>query len=115
MKRSRLIGFSVGVVLVLLIVWIARNSYWADVTMPLPPKGEALTNPFYAAQRFSEALGAHTVRDRHLGAPAPDAVIVLSAWNWSLSHARRDALKHWVESGGRLVVDRTVLDSEDDF
>jgi hypothetical protein len=115
MKRKGLVGLSVGVAVVLLIVWVARNSYWAEVTMPLPPKGEALTNPFYAAQRFAEALGAHTVRDRQLGAPRSDAVIVLSAWNWSLSHTRRQALERWVESGGRLVVDRTVIDGEDDF
>ena len=50
----------------LLVTWIASNTYWAEVTMPMPPKGEALTNPFYAAQRFAEALGARTSWDRQL-------------------------------------------------
>jgi len=115
MKRKGPIALGVGVPLVLLVVWVARNSYWAEVTIPMPPKGEALTNPFYAAQRFAEALGARTIRDRRLTPVPADAVVVLSAWNWSLSHPRRVALERWVESGGRLVVDRTLVDSEDDF
>ena len=54
-------------------------------TIPMPPKGEALRNPFYAAQRFAEALGARTAWDRELTAPARDGVIVLSGWHWTLS------------------------------
>ena len=42
------------------------NTYWADTKVPMPPKGEALTNPFYAVQRFAEALGART----HMGSCA---------------------------------------------
>jgi hypothetical protein len=114
-KRKGLITLAVAIPLVLLVVWVARNSYWAEVTLPMPPKGEALTNPFYAAQRFVEALGARSVRDRQLVPVPSDSVIVLSAWNWSLSRTRRNALEQWVESGGRLVVDRTVIDTEEDF
>ena len=41
------------------------HTYWEDITVPMPPKGEALINPFYAAQRFAEALGAtHDVGSR---------------------------------------------------
>ncbi len=36
-------------------------------------------NPFYAAQRFAEALGARTAWDRVVHGPPADAVIVLSA------------------------------------
>jgi hypothetical protein len=81
----------------------------------MPPKGEALSNPFYAAQRFTDALGAHSVRDRVLAVPRHDAVIVLSAWHWNLSTARRESLERWVESGGRLVVDENLAGSEDEF
>ena len=45
----------------------------------MPPKGEALTNPFYAAQRFAEALGARTAWDRVAHDAAGRSVIVLSA------------------------------------
>jgi hypothetical protein len=97
-----------GVLLVVLGVWISRNTYWADVTVPLPPKGEALTNPFYAAQRFAESLGGHTAWDRTWPAPPADAVVVLSAWHWDLSPGRREAVVRWVEAGGRLVVDSSL-------
>jgi hypothetical protein len=105
----------VCVPLIVLVAWIARHTYWADTTLPLPPKGEALTNPFYAAQRFTEALGSRSAWDRVFTMPPSDSVIVASTWRWSLSTSRREALKQWVESGGRLVVDATVAAGEEDF
>jgi hypothetical protein len=92
-----------------LIVWIASNTTWVDVPIPMPLKGDARVNPFYAAQRFAAALGARTTWDRTLQVPDSNAVIVLSAWHWNLSESRRAALERWVESGGRLVVDDSVL------
>jgi hypothetical protein len=115
MTRARVISASVGMVLIALIAWVASNTYWGDVRVPMPPKGEALTNPFYAAQRFAEALGARTTRDRVLTTPPAESVIVLSAWHWSLIPSRREALERWVASGGRLVVDRTLADGDNEF
>jgi len=99
----------------LLVAWVGKYTYWEDVKVPMPPKGEALLNPFYAVQRFTEALGATATWERILTVPRADAVIVLSNWHWSLSRSRRVALEHWVESGGRLVVDDRLLDPEDEF
>lgn len=101
--------------LVALIVWVSSHTYWADMKVPMPPKGEALVNPFYAVQRFTEALGARTAWDRELTIPSADSVIVLSDWHWSLSTSRREAIERWVESGGRLVVDETLSGGETDF
>jgi len=98
-----------------LVAWIARHTYWDEVKVPMPPKGEALINPFYATQRFAEKLGATTSWDRMFTAPRTDAVIVVSSWHWSLSRQRRAALQEWVEAGGRLVVDDLLLDPEDEF
>lgn len=104
------------VALAMLGTWIARNTYWDGIKVPMPPKGEALVNPFYAAQRFAEKLGARTSWDRALGAtPRSNAVIVLSGWHWSIGRARRAALQQWVESGGRLVVDDTLIDPNGEF
>jgi hypothetical protein len=114
MKRAGL-WLLVAIPVVLLFVWVANNTYWADVALPIPLKGEALTNPFYATQRFAEALGSRSSWDRVFTAPPPDSVIVLSSWHWSLSRGRRDALARWVEAGGRLVIDSSVVDGEDDF
>jgi hypothetical protein len=105
-----------AVVLVAVLgAWIARNTYWAEVQIPSPPKGEALTNPFYAVQRFAEQLGARTSYDRVLTIPAPEAVIVLADWHWDLSATRRRALEQWVAEGGRLVIDDGVLGDETAF
>src|SRR5262245_30082572 len=81
----------------------------------MPLKGEAATNPFYAAQRFADALGSRNAWDRVFTTPSTDAVIVMSSWHWSLSSGRRDALKRWVESGGRLVVGSSLADGDGDF
>lgn len=98
-----------------LVWWTASNTYWAETTVPMPLRGEALRNPFYAAQRFAESLGARTAWDRAFTTPAPDGVIVLSGWHWSLSTRRRESLERWVESGGRLVVVGTLSGGEAEF
>jgi hypothetical protein len=116
MRLQRLAWVLIGVLMLALLVWIANHTYWKEITVPLPPKGEALTNPHYVAQLFANALGARTVRDRGpAGLPPSDAVIVLYDWHWSLSAPRREALKRWVESGGRLVVDRSLVGGEEDL
>jgi len=98
-----------------LVYWIASNTEWTEVKIPLPAKGEAAANPFYAAQRFAAALGARTSWDRQLELPATDAAIVVSAWHWSLTERRRYSLERWVESGGRLVVAGRLAGGEDEF
>jgi hypothetical protein len=113
--RSRIVWLLVGVLLVAFVVWVARNTYWADIEVPVPLRGEARTNPFYAVQRFAEALGARTAWDRVLTVPPADSVIVLSDWHWNLSVGRREGLERWVESGGRLVVDGRLAGPLDDF
>jgi hypothetical protein len=117
MNRPRLIVLSViGIVLLFAVgTWISNRTEWVEHTMPLPPKGEAATNPFYAAQRFAEQLGATTSWDRFFDEPSPDAVIVLSTWQWSLSASRRLALQRWVENGGRLVVDNGIWGGVENF
>jgi len=106
--RRTIIALVIALPVVGFVWWIASHTYWADTKIPSAPKGEALVNPFYAVQRFAEALGARTAWDRTLTIPPTESAIVLSSWHWTLSHSRREALEHWVESGGRLVVDDTL-------
>ena len=115
MTQSRIVGALCIVSIVLLVLFIRANTYWEDIPIPTPPKGEAITNPFYAAQRFAEELGATTRRDRSLVVPSPQSVIVMSAWHWDLSPQRQAALRRWVESGGRLVVDRAISGDLSEF
>ena len=116
MRRPRVLALLCTALIALFIVWVAQNTYWEDTTVPMPMRGEARINPFYAAQRFAEALGARTRWNREgLTLPPPDGVMVLSTWNWELSASRRQALETWVESGGRLVVDNLLIGSRAEF
>ena len=114
MRRLQM-PFVVGLALVIFGVWIARNTEWADVQLPTPLKGEAATNPFYASERFARSLGARASWDRVLTIPPSTSVIVLADWRWNLIQSRRVALEHWVESGGRLVVDEGLFAEGDVF
>ena len=113
--RRAIVPVLVAVPLTAFIWWIASNSEWTEVTIPVPPKSEAARNPFYAAQRFGGALGARTTWDRVFVPPSTNAVIVLSGWHWSLSARRRERLERWVEGGGRLVVDSMLVGGEEEF
>jgi hypothetical protein len=101
--------------LALIVVWVANNTHWAEMKVPMPLKGEARTNPFYAAQRFADRLGARTSWRREFALPSADAVLVLSGWNWGVNSSRSRAVETWVEAGGRLVVDSTLIGGEEDF
>ena len=116
MKRGQIVPALLLMLLALLAVYIARNSYWIEVTEDTPPKGEALRNPFYVMQRFTENLGARTEWRRGLVAlPPTDSVIVLSGWHWNLLPRRQEALKQWVQDGGRLIADGSLIAGDDDL
>jgi hypothetical protein len=100
---------------VLLVGWIASNTYWDDITVPAPLRNEAAKNPFYGAQRLIEKLGATSTWDRIQRQVSPDAVIVVSSWHWDLAAGRRTRMEQWVESGGRLVLDRTLVGGQEEF
>jgi hypothetical protein len=112
---KRLVGAAALVLFAALVVWIAANTSWVDTDVPMPPRGEAARNPFYAAQRFTEALGATTQWDGALRLPRADGVLVASNWTWALTAERREQVETWVEAGGRLVVDQTLLDGAGAF
>jgi hypothetical protein len=99
----------------LLVTFIARNTYWDTTTIPSPLRNEAATNPFYGAQHLVEKLGSKSSWDRLLREVPSNAVIVLSSWHWDLSEERRSRLERWVEEGGRLVIDQTIVGGMEEF
>jgi hypothetical protein len=116
MRRQWAISLGVVIALALVIGWIARNTYWEDITVPTMLRGEAARNPFYAAQRLVQELGASAEWRRAMGdLPSPDSVMMLTDWNWDLIEARRIELQRWVESGGRLLLDSTMAHGADAF
>jgi hypothetical protein len=113
MTRRYLPALLITAAVAILVVWIARNTYWEENDVPVWPKGEAAVNPFYAAQRFAELLGAHTQWRHEIAAlPPQHAVVVAGVWNWNLIPSRRERLQQWVAAGGRLVVDHGLIGDE---
>jgi hypothetical protein len=115
MRRPRALTIFLGLFVLLVASWIVSSTEWGEVAIPTPLRGDAATNPFYAAQKLVEALGATSERRESLGDASSDAVVVLSTWGWDINNARRAELERWVESGGRLVVDAALISGSDAF
>lgn len=97
------------------VYWIATHTYWVDQVVPRTPRGAALTDPFYAAEGLVQKLGAHASYERLWRLPPQNAVVVAAYWDWDRSSSERTQLQHWVESGGRLVVEWGSLIHDDVF
>jgi hypothetical protein len=115
MTRERLAWLAVIIAAIALLTWVAKHTYWTDTKVPMPLRGEAATNPFYAVERFAQVLGARTQWNRGISLPPANGVIFISAWDWDLTSDRRQRIEQWVESGGRLVVDKSLISSTDAF
>jgi hypothetical protein len=115
MTRQRVIWLVIGAALTALAVWIMRNTYWHEVTMPVSLRGEAARYKLYAAESLARQLGARVTRDTVFSASEPAAIIYLSGWTWDLGNVRRGQLERWVQSGGRLVVDNSVYIQKEVF
>jgi hypothetical protein len=115
MTRERLGWIVVVLAAAALLTWVARNTYWTSVKVPLPPKGEAATNPFYIRERFAQALGVRTHWARDLRLPPTNGIVYVSMLDWDLLPQRRKRFERWVESGGRLVIDGSLITGADAF
>jgi len=114
MARDWVIAIIVAVVTVAGGWWVVRHTEWRQEAILLPLKGEARTNPFYAAGQLIERLGGHAVNQPSLEAlPPKGSVLVLTSEYWSLFPQRRAALWHWIEEGGRLIVPQYLIEWDD--
>lgn len=113
--KSRIIPLLLIGGFIALFAWIATKLEFVERNIPVGFKGEAARNPFYAAIRLSEELDADASWEHLLGDPPTASVILVSSWNWTLSRPRRERLQRWVENGGRLVVDDTLIGDHEVF
>jgi hypothetical protein len=97
------------------VVWFCSHLRFTEQKVPLPLHGEAISNPYYAAIKLAEQLHAKAAWERIFSVPATDSVILLSNWNWSLSRTRRERIEAWVNEGGRLVVDNSLIGGSEEF
>ena len=112
---ARVIRVMVWLAVAGLVAWFASNMSFKPFEVRAPLQGEAIYNPFYAAIRMSAELGAEASWERVFTQPPADSIIILSDWNWSLSKSRRERLQKWVEEGGRLVIDNSVVGDFEEF
>jgi len=78
MKRPSALQIIVVGVVLFIVAYLVRSTEWGEIEVPTPLRGAAATNPFYAAQKLVETLGATSERRESLGDTPSDAVVVLS-------------------------------------
>lgn len=105
LQREHIVNGAVALALVGAGVWIAFNTEWVEVQVPVAPRGEAARDPHYAVKQLVRRLGGEVRAPLNLERlPPPGATLVLSSWHWNIFPERELALRRWVEAGGHLVV-----------
>lgn len=120
--RSRfflLLWLLLGALLLALAVkgwlWFGENFERRTKTVETGYSAAARRNPFLAAERYLRRLGvaAESRPGRGLlrALPSPEDTLIVNGLG-PMSKVRRDALRAWVEAGGRLIVE--AIDFVDD-
>jgi hypothetical protein len=111
LTRDGLLRILLLAALLALGVWLARNTYWEEISVPSQPRGEAATNPYYGIEHLAASLGLHARAVASLGIlPRRDGVLLLDTLNLrSVPPSAILALEQWVDSGGRLILAGHVL------
>lgn len=107
MTARRIFLIAIGLGLIALTWWMIENLTWEEVRVPSQPKGEAVLNPLFAAQRLLSELGADakssmSFRETPAGDPAR-TVLILPTQRRTLTPPQHEALERWVRSGGHLI------------
>jgi hypothetical protein len=111
--RDRWIRGVAAVGLIALIVWVTRHTYWDEITVTVPPKGEAARNPYYAVVHLAASLGIHTTMIGSLRELPPDAIVLVNNLSDDLRHESIESLQAWVQAGGRLIIRDATLDESE--
>jgi hypothetical protein len=109
MTRAHVVKLAVAAAAVALIAWIARHTYWDDVSVPTPLQGEAARNPFYSVEHLTGALDVRTRRIASLRFLPRNSVVLINDLHDDLLHQSIESIESWVESGGRLIVTGDTL------
>jgi hypothetical protein len=116
MTRDRITYLVILVLLAILGTWVARNTYWDDTLVPVPPQGEAATNAYYSVQHLATALGIRSSTIVSLNAAPPNkGVLLIDGFQGDMTHTHVDELAPWVESGGRLIITDDVVRADPKF
>jgi hypothetical protein len=116
MSRDRVTYLVVFVLATIVGVWVALNTYWDDTLIPVPPQGEAASNPYYSVQHLAAALGIRSSFVVSLSAAPPSkGALLINGFQGNMTHTHVDDLAPWVESGGRLIITDDVVRGDPKF
>jgi hypothetical protein len=116
MTRDRITYLVVFVLATSIGVWVALNTYWDDTLIPVPPQGEAASNPYYSVQHLAAALGIRSNFVVSLSAAPPSkGALLINGFQGNMTHTHVDDLAPWVESGGRLIITDDVARGDPKF
>lgn len=116
MTRDHITYLVIVVLLAVLGIWVARNTYWDDTLVPVPPQGEAATNAYYSVQHLAKALGIRSSFIVSLNAAPPNkGALLIDGFQGDMTHTHVDELAPWVESGGRLIITDDVVRADPKF
>jgi hypothetical protein len=105
MNAERASSVLCGAILLAFIAWIALHTYWTDVMVPTPARGEAAQDPYYGIERLARELNVHARQILSLRVlPPPTGILYVNNFRDDFLHNRIDSLEPWVRSGGRLVL-----------
>ena len=100
-----------------LTAWFFANFERKTLEVPAGASAEARRNPFLAAERFLARLGipveSRAGRDLLRQFPPTSDTLVLNGLG-PLNAERREALRAWIEGGGRLVVEAKEIREDGD-
>lgn len=115
MSREALAWLLAVLLLIVSGWWLSENTEWVEDRTPRGARGEALTNPVYAAEQLLRRLGMTVEHHESLDRlPPTGARLVLLSADWQLVPGRLESLQRWVEQGGHLVLPHGADDDDDD-
>jgi hypothetical protein len=114
--RARLLNIAVFVVLLVLGVYVARHTYWTEVSVPNLPQQEAAKDEYYATKQLLARFGIRTgqiVSLRKL--PPHDQVLLVPDVRDTTLEGHLQSLERWVEEGGRVILPAASIWSKGDL
>jgi hypothetical protein len=105
MKSPWIVRALVALGLAAIAAWFITSTHWVEVEEPLPMRGAALADRYYALRKIVAATGTPLeIRGSLEPLPPVTTTLVLDTAAWDLFPERDTRLKGWVEAGGHLVV-----------
>ncbi|WML90760.1 DUF4350 domain-containing protein [Thiothrix lacustris] len=99
-----LISLFVALVMTIGAFWFLKNYEYKEVDEYIGLRGEAKSNPLFAARLFLERMGIPAERKDSLQTlPATDTVLLIDTERYTLSRQKIDEILAWVERGGHLI------------